>query len=653
MTISNSYDARWLLYLSINEVIENLKITFREMDVISCIICNRSEKKISAILGIEPKTVNVHVQNITSKLRCSSKDQIIDFIENLGFNYKILLQQQYYTHLLIENLFKTQIKEVSKQVGDKSPSVNLLDNNLQVKFIKKLKKDLSLIGIKIDKNSNNLISIDKDNYYLSFFQSIEQLLALNINIRHIKDEFTSKLAKIINPVDNYKIYPAIYILKYIKFNKSYLLGIILLLFIILGTFIYYNNRFKITSAEIENNLAKFMAEFSADNVTFDQIQKNHDLIEQVDNYLQSKAVRHYFKVANPTKLLNFLYCLHALASYYAVHNHDGIKARQMMLVAQDLAKNYIVQHNKVAPSFEKINKEEMYHELAIIKGLPEIYAKITYVIGRSYIYSNQEKIQEALEYFELARYLGNKTNIFEGYLSSRSGIAIVKSFQAQQYIAEKKFTEAKSIISKSIALYKELKQDDKEYISEYQPGANNTKTIIPINDNYNQLECAEKLVRYYTMLIKISDNIDDKNSYMAEIANEFISSSNDVGILQRLDKLSPRKRAMSYNNLGEVLLIAYSNQLNYNLLRRAVIDEIKELNVSSTDDFKLIEDIFPLSCKLSRNTEFAKADSYNGLIKLYTIKLKQRYDQNLKDKITQLERKKDEINSKLGRRVQD
>ena len=65
--------------------INNIEFTQREIDVITCIMHNRGEKKIAEILGISAKTVSTHIHNIMRKIQCGSREYIIDFIEFLDY----------------------------------------------------------------------------------------------------------------------------------------------------------------------------------------------------------------------------------------------------------------------------------------------------------------------------------------------------------------------------------------------------------------------------------------------------------------------------------------------------------------------------------------------------------------------------------------
>lgn len=79
---------------SINEI----KFTQRQMDIIAFICNGRSGKKTAAFFSISPKTVEYHTNVIMTKLRCSSRESIIDFVEKSG---KFPWVNDYYMKILV------------------------------------------------------------------------------------------------------------------------------------------------------------------------------------------------------------------------------------------------------------------------------------------------------------------------------------------------------------------------------------------------------------------------------------------------------------------------------------------------------------------------------------------------------------------------
>lgn len=139
---------RELLYSSHLAEISNIKFTFREIDVIACIIHNRGEKKIASLLNISYRTVGVHVRNIMSKLGYSSREYLIDFVEKSG---KLKILRQYYSELLIEFSFKKHLEKLSRNIKT-TEVVFSCDKNkmsdIEKNLLHWIKESLSIINIK-------------------------------------------------------------------------------------------------------------------------------------------------------------------------------------------------------------------------------------------------------------------------------------------------------------------------------------------------------------------------------------------------------------------------------------------------------------------------------------------------------------------------
>ena len=130
-----------------------LVFTFREIDIIACILHNRGEKKIASLLSISPRTVGTHVHNITLKLGQSSRESIIDFVEGSG---KLLFIRKYYLHLLIQNSFEKHLTKIAKIINRKG--INYTINHINLSAIEKsnfdqLQAHLKLVNINLVKES--------------------------------------------------------------------------------------------------------------------------------------------------------------------------------------------------------------------------------------------------------------------------------------------------------------------------------------------------------------------------------------------------------------------------------------------------------------------------------------------------------------------
>lgn len=423
---------------------------------------------------------------------------------------------------------------------------------------------------------------------------------------------------------------------------------------------YITSSEKLKHPEIVSELDDFLSviknkDFSADNITEKQMHKNYSIGKQMEKILMQDnklEIQEYFNNANvlSNELIDYLYNLHALANYYTYNEHDGEKARKILQYAQTLAEHYISERSKISINFDKLNQEEIYNELTIIKDLPEIYTRIIYSLGRTYIYQGDSI--EAKKYFELSKYLGNKLGLFEGYLSDISGLGIIKRDEINIDIKNGAYKKAEEKLHESIKLYKKLKNSNIEYKADYKPGVIPSQTIIPKEHIYNQVECGIRITNFYSKLIMITTDISKKTDYVAEIANQFLGTKTSPGILIQSRKLLGKKVAYVYNNLGNILLQLYDESIDFKQFNNKVI---KELNLKVSNDLSIIEQIFKFAESQSRNTYYTKADSYDGLIRLYQQKIEKgqlnKEEQNkLSTRIEQLKEKRDYINKKLNRK---
>lgn len=100
-------------FLAQLKIINGIKFTHREVDIIAFLICGRAVKKIASFFSIAPKTVENHTHNIMVKLGCNSRESIIDFIEKSD---RLLVLRQYYTTLLAQSSFEKVLGEIAQQL---------------------------------------------------------------------------------------------------------------------------------------------------------------------------------------------------------------------------------------------------------------------------------------------------------------------------------------------------------------------------------------------------------------------------------------------------------------------------------------------------------------------------------------------------------
>ena len=163
-----------MIYTKHLKIISDIKFTFREADIISCILHNRGEKKIGSMLGISHRTVGSHVRNIMTKMGSSSRDSIIDFVEKSGTlpHFRI-----YYFNLVLHSIFKKLLQKIATLINRKSLNCGIFYDNLssiEATYVKNIICDLKHANI-----NNHINTTHTYNLYIISEQS--KLVASNQN----------------------------------------------------------------------------------------------------------------------------------------------------------------------------------------------------------------------------------------------------------------------------------------------------------------------------------------------------------------------------------------------------------------------------------------------------------------------------------------
>lgn len=129
-------------------ILNNIRFTPREIDVMACFINARGTSKTASILSLSPRTVFVHSRNIMAKIGCNYRDGILDFIEKLE---KLPILREYYVSLTLDAAFKEVLKNISKlQRCENMTEVYLYGQDKRLKdiLIERLVDDLTYAGIR-------------------------------------------------------------------------------------------------------------------------------------------------------------------------------------------------------------------------------------------------------------------------------------------------------------------------------------------------------------------------------------------------------------------------------------------------------------------------------------------------------------------------
>lgn len=418
-----------------------------------------------------------------------------------------------------------------------------------------------------------------------------------------------------------------------------------------------------TILTMQEEAAEWVKTCSANNVMKAEGESNHRFINKIEKLvtqLAQEKIQTYFlsKDVLPQHLLNSIYGMNALANYYLYNEHNGEKAREILLSSKKLAEQYVLNRSVIKFDFDSLSEQETYTNLKIITDLPEMYTSIIYLLARTYMYQGEKT--EAIPYFNLSKYLGNELKLFEGYLSERGSLTIERE-KIDWDIKNKacdhvKVTRELKQIAES---FQQLKNDHTEYQEGYKPGIGENSKVIPAKDVYNQVECSEQLAKCYMQLIMLTDNEEQQEKYVAELSDQFIGSDELPGMLKQLGDVLPKKAASIYNSLGNILLKLCDQNVKLDDFKVAIsknllLPKIEEL--TARDDLTFIHQIFTLAKEESRQGEFTKADAHNGLRMICERQLKQdNLEEVQRENLLKLklehEKIRDEINEILGRNI--
>lgn len=198
--------------------IKGIRFTSREIDVIICIFYEKADKKIANILGLSYRTISAHIHNITNKIGCSTKEQIISFVQDrklfpiiqiyyaiIKTDYHFRLALSKINHLILVHL---NSKNTSKAEFNFKNEAYIHDFSFEDKEHNKiLKNHLKILDIEIVNNDSTKEGLNRINIYAdevtnnSYFQFIFGLVrkiipeSLFLDINEIVEDFFSDIKK--------------------------------------------------------------------------------------------------------------------------------------------------------------------------------------------------------------------------------------------------------------------------------------------------------------------------------------------------------------------------------------------------------------------------------------------------------------------------
>jgi len=138
--------------------INDIKFTPREIDIIACLAHGKSVKGISHFLSTEEKpigtrSVETHINNLRRKVSGSSKENIIEFVEESN-KYQVV--RNYYSSLLLQKGFEKTLGQVAEALQPANTPFLIVslqkDKNFRNELGNILYKYFQLSGARITKN---------------------------------------------------------------------------------------------------------------------------------------------------------------------------------------------------------------------------------------------------------------------------------------------------------------------------------------------------------------------------------------------------------------------------------------------------------------------------------------------------------------------
>ncbi len=134
-------------------IINGIKFTPREIDVIACVLHGKNDKAIAQLLTtpgkphLSFKTIRAHLDNITRKIESGMRQNLIKFIEESG---KFQIMHEYYSSLLLSLEFKKILYNFSSLIHKERFSFLIIASTINEGhiFAKNLLTHLNLVGAK-------------------------------------------------------------------------------------------------------------------------------------------------------------------------------------------------------------------------------------------------------------------------------------------------------------------------------------------------------------------------------------------------------------------------------------------------------------------------------------------------------------------------
>jgi DNA-binding CsgD family transcriptional regulator len=315
------------------EIINTIRFSLREIDIIACLISGKSTKAIALFLKVAPKTVETHIRNIKSKVNCSSKEELISFIEKSN-KYSLIIG--HYRNLIISDAFEKILQGISVEMSKKQVELQVIcaikETREKEPNCCELIKHLSVCGIKATMEYKTMdgVEILKDNVVM--LCSDEQALQFTT-------QYPEQSKKIIFCSDHLLYKDNI---KNIRCNKenNYYFAVLELITL------FYNN------TSFEESIARFKAFYIDKNFTIHE--NSHTTIATENNKLSTKFL-----------YLFGVFALIISGVFFLKYSKD---AENIVLTTQFVNADILLPRNEIIAKIDAIFQKQKKPKLAILIG---------------------------------------------------------------------------------------------------------------------------------------------------------------------------------------------------------------------------------------------------------------------------------------------
>jgi len=134
------------------EFLDDIKLTSREIDVLSCILFGRSAKVIASYLSISPRTVEGYWDNLLKKLQCNSRQQMINKLEK---SENIEIFRKHYVFITQQSAFEKNLGSLKNILEIMRPKIKIIYDE-HCSFVNDLERDFLKVGIDPSKEKSFL-----------------------------------------------------------------------------------------------------------------------------------------------------------------------------------------------------------------------------------------------------------------------------------------------------------------------------------------------------------------------------------------------------------------------------------------------------------------------------------------------------------------